>query len=192
MSVTLPPLPAEPSGADPGARRRRLLGIGLGTAAVLGAAGWGAHRWADSRGPRVLPPLTYRLIDGRRLGPAELGGKAVLVNFWATSCAICVAEMPDLASVYDAYRPRGLELLAVAMPYDRPDHVLHFASTRRLPFPVALDPMGEAVAAWGGVEGTPLTWLAGPDGRIRRRWLGRPDFAALRRELDAMLPRPAA
>jgi peroxiredoxin len=192
MSVTLPPLPAEPSGADPGARRRRALGIGLGAGVVLGAAGWGAHRWAGSRGPRVLPPLTYRLIDGRRLGPSELGGKAVLVNFWATSCAICVAEMPDLVSVYDAYRPRGLELVAIAMPYDRPDHVLHFASTRRLPFPVALDPMGEAVTAWGGVEGTPLTWLAGPDGRIRRRWLGRPDFTALRRELDAMLPGPAA
>jgi peroxiredoxin len=192
MSVTLPPLPAEPSGADPGARRRRALGIGLGAGVVLGAAGWGAHRWAGSRGPRVLPPLTYRLIDGRRLGPAELGGKAVLVNFWATSCAICVAEMSDLVSVYDAYRPRGLELVAIAMPYDRPDHVLHFASTRRLPFPVALDPMGEAVTAWGGVEGTPLTWLAGPDGRIRRRWLGRPDFTALRRELDAMLPGPAA
>ncbi|RPH39593.1 MAG: TlpA family protein disulfide reductase, partial [Burkholderiales bacterium] len=183
---------ADPPGAGPRPVRRRALAIGLGAGAALGAGGWAVLHRADPPGPRVLPPLTYRLIDGRRLGPAELGGKAVLVNFWATSCAVCVAEMPELASVYEAYRARGLELVAVAMPYDRPDHVLHFASTRRLPFPVALDPMGEAVAGWGGVDGTPLTWLAGPDGRIRRRWLGRPDFAALRRELDSLLPAPPA
>jgi peroxiredoxin len=187
-----PPTPrhAVPPDADPAAGRRRALGVGLGLAAAasLGAVAWIAVRWVRPPGPRSLPPLEYRLIDGRRLGPVDLRGKAVLVNFWATSCAVCVAEMPELSSVYEAYRGRGLELLAVAMPYDRPDHVLHFASTRRLPFPVALDPMGEAVAAWGGVEGTPITWLAGPDGRILRRWLGRPDFAALRRELDALLP----
>jgi len=188
MSAPTTPLHAMPPDADPAAGRRRALGLGLAAVATLGAGAWAAARWARPPGPRSLPPLDYRLIDGRRLGPLELRGKAVLVNFWATSCAVCVAEMPELASVYEAYRGRGLELVAVAMPYDRPDHVLHFAATRRLPFPVALDPMGEAVAAWGGVEGTPITWLAGPDGRILRRWLGRPDFAALRRELDALLP----
>ncbi len=112
----------------------------------------------------------------------------MLVNFWATSCAVCVAEMPELIRLHADYQPRGFELLAVAMPYDRPDHVLHFAASRRLPFAVALDPMGEAVAAWGGVEATPLTWLAGRDGRIRQRWLGRPDFARLRSDIEAMLP----
>jgi thiol-disulfide isomerase/thioredoxin len=188
MSASPTPLHAVLPKADPAAGRRRALGLGLAAAATLGAGAWAMARWARPPGPRSLPPLDYRLIDGRRLGPLALQGKAVLVNFWATSCAVCVAEMPELASVYEAYRVRGLELVAVAMPYDRPDHVLHFASTRRLPFPVALDPMGEAVAAWGGVEGTPVTWLAGPDGRILRRWLGRPDFTALRRELDALLP----
>jgi peroxiredoxin len=191
MSAPPPPLHAMPPDADPATGRRRALGLGLAAAATLGAGAWATARWARPPGPRSLPPLDYRLIDGRRLGPLELRGKAVLVSFWATSCAVCVAEMPELASVYEAYRGRGLEMVAVAMPYDRPDHVLHFASTRRLPFPVALDPMGEAVAAWGGVEGTPITWLAGPDGRIVRRWLGRPDFTALRRELVALLPGPA-
>ena len=68
---------------------------------------------------------------------------------------------------------------------------LHFARTRALPFPVALDPMGRAVAAWGGVAGTPTTWLVAPDGRVARRWVGRPDFARLRRDVDALLPAPA-
>jgi len=48
--------------------------------------------------------------------------------------------------------------------------------------------MGEAVAAWGAVDGTPASWLVAPDGRVVRRWLGRPDFARLRRDIDALLP----
>jgi peroxiredoxin len=172
------PSPAAPS-------RRRALGFAI--AGVVGAAGWGALRRASS-GPSVAPAIDYRTIDGRRLGADALAGRVLLVNFWATSCAVCVAEMPELAEVYETYRPRGLELVAVAMPYDRADRVLHFASSRRLPFPVALDPMGEAVAAWGGVEGTPTTWLVGPDGRVARRWVGRPDFARLRRDVEALLP----
>ncbi len=176
--------------AAPAPLPRRALGLGLAGAALAGAAGWGLLGRAPD-GPAVAPPVEYGLIDGRRLGPEALAGRVLLVNFWATSCAVCVAEMPELAAVYRDFRARGLELVAVAMPYDRPDHVLHFARTRALPFPVALDPMGRAVAAWGGVAGTPTTWLVAPDGRVARRWVGRPDFARLRRDVDALLPAPA-
>jgi peroxiredoxin len=173
--------------------RRRLAWTALGLAAT-GSAAWAWHRLSGgpagrfSGGPSRLPDFTYTLIDGRRIGPAELRDRVVLVNFWATSCAVCVAEMPELVRLHNDYRSRGFELVAVAMPYDRPDHVLHFAASRRLPFPVALDPMGQTVAAWGGVEATPLTWLAGRDGRIRQRMLGRPDFARLRTDIEALLP----
>ena len=189
MSISPPkqiPIPESP--------RRRLAWTALGLAGA-GSAAWAWHRLSGgqfgrlSGGPSRLPELTYTLIDGRRIGAAELRDRVVLVNFWATSCAVCVAEMPELVRLHNDYQPRGFELLAVAMPYDRPDHVLHFAASRRLPFPVALDPMGLTVAAWGGVEATPLTWLAGRDGRIRQRWLGRPDFARLRADIEALLPR---
>jgi peroxiredoxin len=173
--------------------RRRLAWAALGLAAT-GTAAWAWHRFSGgqfgrfSGGPSRLPDLTYTLIDGRRIGAAELRDRVVLVNFWATTCAVCVAEMPELVRLHNDYQPRGFELLAVAMPYDRPDRVLHFAASRRLPFPVAIDPMGQTVAAWGGVEATPLTWLAGRDGRIRQRRLGRLDFASLRIEIEALLP----
>jgi peroxiredoxin len=172
----------------PRPRHRRLVLAAL--ALACGAGAWVAHRRQGGRPlrPAALPDLSYPAIDGRRIGPAELRGKVVLVNFWATSCGVCVAEMPELSSLYRDFAPRGFELLAIAMPYDRADHVLHFAETRRLPFPVALDPMGAAVAAWGGVEATPLSWLVAADGRVVRRWLGRPDFARLRREIEGLLP----
>jgi len=178
MRVSLP--------TDPAPRRRAWL-AGLAVASLAGAAlsaGWRARR---PRGPERLPDHAYALIDGRRLAPADLAGRVVLVNFWATSCGPCVAKMPDLVGLHEACRPRGFELVAVAMPYDRPDHVLHFARARRLPFPVALDPMGQAVAAWGGVAGTPLSWLVAADGRVARRWLGRVPAARMRREVEALL-----
>ena len=174
----------------PAARHRRGLLIGLGgcAAGVAAAGAWIGGRGAGTRGPASMPAHAYPLIDGRRLEPEALRGRVVLVNFWATSCAICVAEMPELVALHEAYAKRGLQVLAVAMPYDRPDHVLHFAQTRRLPFAVALDPMGEAVAAWGGVRGTPTTWLVAPDGGVAGHWIGRPDFVRLRRDVEALLP----
>jgi thiol-disulfide isomerase/thioredoxin len=178
-----------PGGAAPAGAgsQRRALGLTAAVAALVAVGGWGALRLA-SGGPATAPAVEYGLIDGRRLGPEALAGRPLLVNFWATTCAVCVEEMPQLAAIYEAYRVRGLELIAVAMPYDRADRVLRFAAARALPFPVALDPMGRAVAAWGGVQGTPTTWLVGPDGRVLRRWVGRPDFARLRRDLEGLLP----
>ncbi|MEI7447802.1 MAG: TlpA disulfide reductase family protein [Burkholderiales bacterium] len=179
-------------GPAPDDGRRGLLHRAATIGAVAGFGGFVWWRVTDLPGPKRLPSIGYPLIDGRRLETVSLLGGPVLVNFWATSCAPCVAEMPELAEVYRAYRPRGLELIAVAMPYDRPDHVLQFASSRALPFPVALDPTGDAVRAWGGIEGTPSTWLAGPTGRIERFWLGTPDFTDLRRTVERLLTaRPA-
>jgi thiol-disulfide isomerase/thioredoxin len=168
------------------ARRRAIVaGAGLTALAALGTLAWIAR---PPPGPRRLPGVSYPLIDGRRLGPADLAGRVVLVNFWATGCAVCVAEMPDLARLHADYRARGFELLAIAMPYDRPDHVLHFARTRALRFAVALDPLGEAVAAWGGVRATPASWLVAPDGRVVSHWLGAPDLRRLRGRIEALLP----
>jgi peroxiredoxin len=178
--------------ADPQRPRHRRLVLAA-LAVACGAGAWVTHRWRGaSRRPASLPDLSYPVIDGRRIGPAELRGKVVLVNFWATRCGVCIAEMPELSRLYRDFAPRGLELIAIAMPYDRPDHVLHVADTRRLPFPVALDPMGAAVAAWGGVEATPMSWLVATDGRVVRQWLGRPDFVRLRREIEGLLAARAA
>jgi peroxiredoxin len=161
-----------------------IAGAGL----ALAGGAWWRRQGMVWGGPQRLPAIDYPIIDGRRIGPAELAGRPVLINFWATTCGICIAEMPDLIRLYEAWRPRGLQMLAIAMPYDRPDRVIEFARRKALPFPVALDPMGQAVAAWGGVEATPLSWLAGRDGRIRQRWLGRPDFTRLRADIEALLP----
>jgi peroxiredoxin len=71
-----------------------------------------------------------------------MAGKVMLVNFWATSCATCVKEMPQIVATHDKFKARGLDTLAVAMSYDPPAFVAKFAETRKLPFGVAIDNTG--------------------------------------------------
>ncbi|TSE30671.1 TlpA disulfide reductase family protein [Tepidimonas charontis] len=138
-------------------------------------------------GGEQAPASTFRLLDGRTLTPAEWQGRVVLVNFWATTCASCVKEMPQLVQTYQRFRERGFETIAVAMSYDRPEWVANFARTRQLPFPVALDSDGALARAWGDVKLTPTTYVVDRRSRIVKRYVGEPDFNALAALLEQLL-----
>jgi peroxiredoxin len=135
------------------------------------------------------PAITLVSLQGESVALRALQGKVVLVNFWATDCAVCLKEMPAMAETYRKYAQRGFEALFVAMPYDRPDRVLHYARSAGLPFKVALDIQGEAARAFGGIQATPTTFLIDKRGRIVERILGEPDFgklhALIERKLDS-------
>ena len=141
--------------------------------------------------PQPAPALTLVSLEGKAIALQELRGKIVLVNFWATSCSVCLEEMPAMVETFRKYHPQGLEALFVAMPYDRPDRVLHYARTQQLPFTVALDVQGEAVRAFGGIRGTPTTLLVDKRGRIVERIVGTPDFGRLRELIERKLAEPA-
>src|SRR5213080_1702669 len=72
-------------------------------------------------------------IDGQKISSQDLRGKVVMVNFWATSCTTCVKDMPQMVETYNKFTGQGLQFVAVAMSYDRPDYVLNYAQTRNLP-----------------------------------------------------------
>jgi len=137
---------------------------------------------------RTAPVVTFTTLAGKPITPSDLRGKVVLVNFWATTCAVCAHELPEMVATYQTYAARGFEIIAVAMPYDRPDWVVDYARRRQLPFTVALDFDGTVNRAFGGIEATPTAFLIDKRGRIVRRTVGQPDFAELRtriqRELD--------
>ena len=88
----------------------------------------------------------FTTIDGRHINQHALHGKIVLINFWATTCIICRAEMPELISVYRQYQSRGLEIIAVAMPYDNLPAVRQAVTSQALPFPVVYDREGYSCA----------------------------------------------
>jgi peroxiredoxin len=135
----------------------------------------------------AAPSSTFVLLDGTQQTTQDLRGKVVLVNFWATSCVTCVAEMPELVSTFEKYRARGYETLAVAMSYDPPSYVVNFAQTRKLPFKVAIDNTGAVAKAWGDVRITPTTYLVNKRGEIVRTYVGAPDFAQLHQLIEQLL-----
>jgi len=151
----------------------------LALGALAGLAGCG--------GAQVAPESTFVLLDGSKKTTADLKGKVTLVNFWATSCVTCVAEMPKIISTYNKYQSQGYDTLAVAMSYDPPSYVVNYAETRKLPFKVAIDNTGAVAKAWGDVQLTPTTYVVNKRGEIVKRYVGEPDFAALHRLIEKLL-----
>lgn len=141
--------------------------------------------------PVPAPQVTFVSIKGEKITTADLRGKVVLVNFWATDCVICVKEMPEMARTYERYRERGFEFVAVAMKHDPPNYVIAYAEKNRLPFRVALDPLGEHAQAFGDVRFTPTTFVIDKRGKIVSRIQGEPDFARLHKLLEVKLADPA-
>jgi thiol-disulfide isomerase/thioredoxin len=156
--------------------------------AVVGAAviALGAAAFL-SGGAAAAPASTFVLLDGSRHSTEDLKGKVTLVNFWATSCVTCVAEMPKVIATYDQYKGQGFETLAVAMSYDPPAYVVNYAETRKLPFKVAIDNTGAVAKAWGDVQLTPTSYLVDKQGRIVKRYVGEPDFAELHSLIEKLL-----
>jgi peroxiredoxin len=160
--------------------RRHLL---LAATTLTGASALGLSACSGNQAPAA----DYLLIDGSRMPSSALQGKVTLVNFWATTCVSCVKEMPALVKTHQTFQDRGFETVAVAMSYDPPAWVLNFAQSRQLPFKVALDHNGALAQAWGDIKLTPTTFIVDRQGRIVKRYVGEPDFAALHQLLDRLL-----
>jgi len=154
-------------------------------AVLIGAIGFGGYLSLNKR--QSAPDVTFVSIKGEKISPESLRGKVVMVNFWATSCTTCVAEMPEMVDTYNKYKGQGLEFVAVAMKYDPANYVLNFAETRQLPFKVALDASGDAAKAYGDVALTPTTFVLDKQGKIIKRYVGKPEFAELHKLLETAL-----
>ena len=128
--------------------------------------------------PNPVPEVKFRTLTGEAINTSDLRGKVVLVNFWATSCVTCVKEMPQVVATHDKFKARGLDTLAVAMSYDPPAYVANFASSRKLPFGVAIDNTGDVAKQFGQVQLTPTSFLINKRGEIVKRYVGEPDFGA--------------
>lgn len=158
--------------------------FGLFALLLVGAL---AYVWLSPGGLKQAPAVTLQSIDGTKLSTAELNGKPMLVTFWATSCTGCVKEIPHLIELYQEFSPQGLQMIAVAMDYDPPNHVVAMRDNRQIPYPIALDINGTTAKAFGEVRLTPTSFLIAPDGRIVKQKIGELDMADIRNQIRALL-----
>lgn len=148
--------------------------------------------WTNRDATVDAPQLSVQTIDGEAMRIAspsgEGDGRVTLVTFWATSCAVCIEEIPQLAALHQDLAGRGLVLIAVAAHYDVPLNVVRTAERKRIPYPVALD-MNRDVARAFDLERTvtPTSFLIDADGRVVLKHTGRMDFTRLRATLEPLL-----
>lgn len=161
--------------------KRVLYGAAAAAVLAIGAAVF------VGAGASAAPSSTFVLLDGSSKTTADLKGRVTLVNFWATSCTTCVAEMPKIVATYDKYQAKGYDTMAVAMSYDPPSYVVNYAQTRKLPFKVAIDNTGVIAKAWGDVQLTPTTYVVNKRGEIVKRYVGEPNFAELHQLIEKLL-----
>lgn len=109
-----------------------------------------------------------RLLDGTPFDPASLAGKVVLVDFWATWCGPCVAEIPNVLEQYRKYRDKGFEVVGISLDEDR-EALAAFVAEKKVPWPIILDAAADGpqrMAAHYGITGIPQLILIGRDGRV--------------------------
>jgi thiol-disulfide isomerase/thioredoxin len=122
----------------------------------------------------TAPDFRLTLLAGGELALSDLRGKVVIVNLWASWCPPCRAEMPALQEVYEAYRDRGLEILAVNTTYqDSQSAAARFVQEYGLTFPVPLDQTGEVSRSYR-LRALPTSFFIDRDGVIRSVVIGGP------------------
>ena len=164
-------------------QRKEIIAAILGVALVAVIA-WA---WLSAPGLSQAPDITLTTIKGEKIDLKSLRGRPVLINFWATTCPGCVKEMPQLADLHNELHGKGLTIIGVAVSYDPPNQVLEMVKERHIPYPVALDPTGDAERAFGNVSVIPTSFLIAPDGRIVQHVIGEIRFADLRTRLSEWL-----
>lgn len=162
------------TGAAATCHRRRMAGpymwltllvIGLGL--LPGCAGAAA----DEAGAPARTGVSLSDMAGEDVYLADYAGQVVLLNFWATWCAPCRTEMPDLDEYYQAHQAEGFVLLAVnaGEPADR---VAEFLSENEFTFRVLLDEKGLLANQMGGIRAMPTSFLLDREGKVIQTFVG--------------------
>ncbi len=174
--------------------RRHLLAAGVGVAAAaLGAgmalwrqpasAGAGASSAALAGDPGALAALwaqRFTRPEGGEIDMGSLRGKPLLINFWATWCAPCVRELPEIDRFHRQFGPQGWQVLGLAI--DGPTPVREFLTRVKVGFAIGLAGLDgtELIKTLGNVQGgLPFTVLIGADGQVKQRKLGETSFDEL-------------
>ena len=140
---------------------------------------------ASTARPHSAPDFTLPQITGPPLKLSDYRGKIVLLDFWATWCEPCRAEIPHFVELQNEYGSQGLQIIGVSMD-DSPDPVPAFYKQFKMNYPVV---MGNAQIGeqYGGVLGLPIAFLIDRQGQIRKKHIGATDASIFEKEITNLL-----
>jgi len=140
------------------------------------------------KNPDAAPALDVNDLDGKPISLTETKGKIVLLNFWATWCGPCRAEIPDLIELQNKYKDK-LAIIALATDEDEPAEVKKFAQKHGINYRIgmATDPLR---AKYGGIPALPTSFIIDPEGRVVQKHIGLNDPGIYELEVRALLGLP--
>ena len=141
---------------------------------------------AQSFQPQKAPNFSLKTYDGKVIELAKLKGKTVVVNFWATWCPPCRAEIPDFIKVYESSKAKGLEFVGIALDEDGWAKVKPFTDKNKITYPVVLG-TPEVVQAYGGIEGIPTSFIIDKKGNVVDRQVGLMTKDVLEKKISKVL-----
>lgn len=133
----------------------------------------------------AAPALSGTTIEGKSVALSDYAGKVVLVDFWATWCGPCQAEIPELVKLQAALGSKGLVVLGVSMDEEAAE-VAPFAKKMKINYPVVLNGGENAPKGWV-VPGLPTAYLVGRDGKVVWRQFGSKSLEELSSVVEAAL-----
>jgi peroxiredoxin len=119
----------------------------------------------------AAPDFTLKDLNGNEISLSDYEGKVLFLNFWATWCGPCRAEIPDFIEVYDEYKDQGLEILGVSVDEMSPDKVLRFVKAYEINYPIAMFTM-DLINDYRPGRGIPATIIIDKMGRLRHKQIG--------------------
>lgn len=168
-------------GNQKGALRKELvfsivlvLGIVLLTTVLLYSKRTGLHPLKEGDQAHAF---TLQSIDNKQVSLAEFRNKVVLVHFWATWCPPCIEEMPKLEQLYQAFKGKDFEIVAVSVDESGAESVVPFVRKNNITFPVLLD-RGGPVGKQYGTTKYPETYVLDRQGKVRYKVIGGIDWTS--------------
>jgi thiol-disulfide isomerase/thioredoxin len=173
-------------------RASLLIVLALAAGSSSSALGAPGEVWVPKEQRTAAPKLMFSDIPGARRQFSHFKGKVIVVNFWATWCPPCKAEMPELVKVYGAYHDRGVEFVGAANePRSEKHKVRAYMQEMQIQFPVWLEASEDHLKALGVGPGLPATVIVDAQGRVAARITGVIDPMQLRELLDRILSEQA-
>lgn len=149
---------------------------------------WTSWSATDAKsGTNPAPAWKLKDLNGKTISSSDFKGKVVVLDFWATWCPPCRAEIPGFVELQDQYRKDGVVVIGASVDdSDQTAAVRKFAEKFRINYPVALADQ-DTVRTFGGIAAVPTTFIIDQQGRIVSRHLGFTEKADLEKEIKVLL-----
>ncbi len=145
------------------------------------------YLWLSPSGHPIAPVARFKTIDGKEFTLAQLKGKPVFINFWATTCPACVKEIPLLIAMADKYVEQQLVIIGVAMTYDPEDQVREMVRRKKMNYSIVLDKTGQLARIFNHVSLSPTTFFINKQGQINKHKLGQLSYNEMQSAINNII-----